>query len=248
MPPELDERELSNDGSGTGGTGNLGRHLVERTLLMGRTVRVLTRDAGVTRLPGGVETVEGDLEQPSSLVAALDGVDAVPLLSTTGAAHTPLRAGRGILTMAAEAGMRRITVLSPREGQELDETVRGRALERTFLWPVDLMANALGWADAIHAEGRVREPYGGRRTSSVHGRDVADVVSTILTNAGHAGRSYVLTGPRQSARPARPTPSQRTPAARTTSRTCGDSTASGVVVAAAGLLQPEVWVLGGCWC
>ncbi|MER7576678.1 NAD(P)H-binding protein [Streptomyces sp. NPDC126514] len=179
----------------TGGTGTLGRHIVERLLFTGRPVRVLTRDAGVARPPGGAEMVEGDLEQPSSLAAALDGVDALHLLGTTGADHAPLRTGGEILTMAAEAGVRRITVLSPGDGQGLDEAVRGSGLEWTCLWPVDLMANALGWADAIRAEGRVREPYGDRRTASVHERDVADVVSIILTEGGHAGRSYVLTGP-----------------------------------------------------
>lgn len=179
----------------TGGTGKLGRHIVERLLLMGRTVRVLTRDAGVARLPAGVEVVEGDLERPSTLAAALDGVDAVHLLGTTGADHAPLQTGGEILAMAAEADVRRITVLSPGDGQERDEAVRGSGLEWTFLWPIDLMANTLGWGDAIRAEGRVREPYGERRTASVHEADVADVVSTILTDGGHAGRSYVLTGP-----------------------------------------------------
>ncbi|MEV6477582.1 NAD(P)H-binding protein [Streptomyces sp. NPDC051657] len=179
----------------TGGTGNLGRHIVERLLFTGRPVRVLTRDAVVAGPQGGVEMVEGDLEQPSSLAAALDGIDALHLLGTTGADHAPLRTGGEILTMAAEAGVRRITVLSPGDGQGLDKAVRDSGLEWTFLWPVDLMANALGWGDAIRAEGRVSEPYGDRRTASVHERDVADVVSIILTDGGHAGRSYVLTGP-----------------------------------------------------
>nr|WTB35497.1 NAD(P)H-binding protein [Streptomyces sp. NBC_00830] len=179
----------------TGGTGTLGRHIVERLLRTGRTVRVLTRDAGAARLPAGVEVVEGDLAQPASLAAALDGVGAMHLLGATGADHAPLQTGDEILAMAAEAGVRRITLLSPGNGQELDGAVRGSGLEWTFVWPVDLMANTLRWADAIRAEGRVREPYGDRRTASVHEADVADVVSAILTDGGHAGRSYVLTGP-----------------------------------------------------
>lgn len=179
----------------TGGTGNLGRHIVEQLRLTGRTVRVLTRDAGAARPLSGVEFVEGDLEQPPSLAAALDGVDALHLLGATGADHAPLRAGGEIVAMAAEAGVRRITVLSRGDGRELDEAVRGSGLEWTFLWPIDLMSNTLGWRDTIRAEGRVREPYGDRRTASVHEQDVADVVSVILTKGGHAGRSYVLTGP-----------------------------------------------------
>ncbi|WP_210570416.1 NAD(P)H-binding protein [Streptomyces sp. GESEQ-4] len=179
----------------TGGTGTLGRHIVERLLRTGRTVRVLTRDAGAARLPQDVEVVEGDVTQPASLAAALDGVGAMHLLGATGADHTPLRTGGEILAMAYQAGVRRITVLSPGDGQELDDAVRGSDLEWTFLWPIDLMANTLAWADTIRAEGRVCEPYGDRRTASVHEEDVADVVSAVLTDGGHAGRSYVLTGP-----------------------------------------------------
>ncbi|WP_314246683.1 NAD(P)H-binding protein [Streptomyces kutzneri] len=179
----------------TGATGTLGRHIVQRLLRTGRTVRALTRNAGAARLPTGVEVVEGDLTQPASLAAALDGVGAMHLLGATGADHAPLRTGGEILTLAAEAGVRRITVLSPGSGQDLDRVVRRSGLEWTFVWPVDLMANTLGWADTIRAEGRVREPYGDRRTASVHEADVADVVSAILTGGGHAGRSYVLTGP-----------------------------------------------------
>lgn len=179
----------------TGGTGTLGRHIVQRLIREGRTVRVLTRDAGAARLPQGVEVVEGDLTEPASLAAALDGVGAMHLLGATGADHTPLRTGGEILAMASAAGVRRITALSPGDGQELDQAVRGSDLEWTFLWPIDLMANTLGWADSIRSEGRVSEPYGDRRTASVDEQDVADVVSSILTDGGHAGHSYVLTGP-----------------------------------------------------
>ncbi|MEV4949197.1 NAD(P)H-binding protein [Streptomyces sp. NPDC053755] len=179
----------------TGGTGTMGRHIVKRLLRTGRTVRVLTRDADAVQLPREVEVVEGDLTQPTSLATALDGAGAVHLLSATGADHTPLRTGVEILAMASDAGVRRMTVLSPGTGQELDDAVRGSDLEWTFLWPIDLMANTLGWADGIRAEGRVCEPYGDRRTASVHEEDVADVVCAILTDGGHAGRSYVLTGP-----------------------------------------------------
>jgi nucleoside-diphosphate-sugar epimerase len=63
----------------TGGTGFLGRHLVERLLLEGDEVAVLARrDAGTEGLKAlGARVVEGDVRRWPSLGPALDGVDCV---------------------------------------------------------------------------------------------------------------------------------------------------------------------------
>src|SRR5712691_2875158 len=62
-----------------GGTGRLGRQVVELLVQRGRPVRVLTRDPRRAALPrtGGVQLVGGDLRQRDSLGPALDGVDTV---------------------------------------------------------------------------------------------------------------------------------------------------------------------------
>lgn len=179
----------------TGATGTLGRLVVERLLRQGRKVRALTRDPSGANLPREVEVVGGDLTEPRTLAAALDGVRAVHLLGATGHDHAPLRSGAQIMALAAEAGVRRLTVLSEGADGELARAVRASGLEWTFVWPIDLMSNALGWAGAIRSTGEVREPYGRRRTASADEGDVADVVATVLTGGGHAGRRYVVTGP-----------------------------------------------------
>jgi uncharacterized protein YbjT (DUF2867 family) len=58
----------------TGATGYIGGRLIERLLAEQRPVRALARDP--SRLPDreGVEAVRGDLLEPSTLRAALDGV------------------------------------------------------------------------------------------------------------------------------------------------------------------------------
>ena len=58
----------------TGGTGELGAHVVPRLLAAADRVRVLSRRAGVA---GGAERVVGDLRTGVGLHEALDGVDAV---------------------------------------------------------------------------------------------------------------------------------------------------------------------------
>lgn len=180
----------------TGATGTLGRHVVKRLRQAGQTVRALTRTpAEATGLPDDVEVVGGDLTKPQTLAAALDGVSAVHLLGATGHDHAPLHTGLQITAMAAEAGVRRLTVLSVGEGGELEQAVRDSSLEWTFVWPIDFMSNALGWAEVIRHTAEVREPYANRRTASADETDVADVVATVLARGGHAGRSLIVSGP-----------------------------------------------------
>jgi uncharacterized protein YbjT (DUF2867 family) len=61
-----------------GATGSIGRLVVAEAIKQGYTARALVRDrAKARRLPAEAEVVVGDLTRPDSLVAAVDGVDAV---------------------------------------------------------------------------------------------------------------------------------------------------------------------------
>ncbi|CAL9333330.1 NAD(P)H azoreductase [Streptomyces sp. enrichment culture] len=179
----------------TGATGRLGRLVVERLRQGGEEVRALTRTPAAAGVPDGVEVVVGDLTRPQTLAKAFDGARAVHLLGTTGHDHTPLETGPQIVALAAEAGVRRLTVLSAGGEGPLEGAVRESGLEWTFVWPIDFMANTLGWAEAIRTAGEVREPYAGRRTASADEADVADVIAAVLTGGGHAGRRLVVSGP-----------------------------------------------------
>jgi uncharacterized protein YbjT (DUF2867 family) len=61
-----------------GATGSIGRLVVDEAIRQGHKVRVLVRDlrrAG--KLPAGAQRVVGDLTRPDTLVAAVDGIDAI---------------------------------------------------------------------------------------------------------------------------------------------------------------------------
>jgi uncharacterized protein YbjT (DUF2867 family) len=178
----------------TGATGTLGRRIVERLVAGGARVRALTRNPAGADLPDGVEVVHGDLTDPATLAPALNGVTAMHLLTTGGADSAPLPTGSEIVAAATAAGVRRVTVLGTGDGP-VERAVAASDLEWTALWPIDVMANTLGWADAIRTEGAVREPFGGRRTASVDEADFAAAVAAVLADGGHAGRTYVVTGP-----------------------------------------------------
>lgn len=61
----------------TGATGFVGERLVEPLLDAGHEVRVFVRDAADYRGPRGVDVYEGDLLEPETIPAALEGIDAV---------------------------------------------------------------------------------------------------------------------------------------------------------------------------
>ena len=180
----------------TGATGTVGRQVVAELLARGHRVRALTRDAAKAALPDGVEVVEGDLTEPDGLAPALEGVTGLHLITFGGAAFTPLETGPRILELARAAGVGRVTVLHGGGPTPLEDAVRADdALDWTVLMPVEFMANALEWADRIRASGEVREPFVSRLSAMVHEGDIGAVAAVALTEEGHAGQEYVITGP-----------------------------------------------------
>ncbi len=180
----------------TGATGTVRRQVVAELLSRGHEVRALTRDASKAAFPAGVEVVEGDLTQPDGLAPALEGITGLHLITFGGAAFTPLETGPRILELARSAGVRRITVLHGGGATPLEDAVRADdGVEWTVLMPVEFMANALEWADGIAAAGEVREPFVSRLSAMVHEGDIGAVAAVALTEEGHAGQEYVITGP-----------------------------------------------------
>ncbi|GGZ13950.1 nucleotide-diphosphate-sugar epimerase [Streptomyces inusitatus] len=179
----------------TGATGTVGTQLVRELLDRGHSVRALTRDPARADLPAGVETVRGDLTDPESLAAALQGVTGLHLITFGGPYFTPLETGPRILELAREAGVRRITVLHGGGPTPLEDAVRASEFVWTVLMPVEFMSNALEWAESVRTEGEVREPFTDRLSAMVHEADIGAVAAVALTEDGHGGQEYVLTGP-----------------------------------------------------
>lgn len=65
----------------------------------------------------------------------------------------------------------------------------------TYLRPNTLMPNALWWARSIREDGLVVDPCGPGRMACVDTDDIARVAAVALTESGHAGHGYILTGP-----------------------------------------------------
>ncbi|MFD5127687.1 NmrA family NAD(P)-binding protein [Streptomyces olindensis] len=180
----------------TGATGTVGRQVVAELLARGHEVRALTRDAAKAAFPAGVEIAEGDLTAPDGLAPALEGITGLHLITFGGAAFAPLETGPRILELARSAGVRRITVLHGGGPTPLEDAVRADGqVSWTVLMPVEFMANALEWADGIAAAGEVHEPFVDRLSAMVHEGDIGAVAAVALTEEGHGGQEYVITGP-----------------------------------------------------
>ncbi|WDV52458.1 NAD(P)H-binding protein [Streptomyces coeruleorubidus] len=182
----------------TGATGNVGRNVVRRLVEAGADVRALTRNPRRAGLPEGVRAYAGDLTQPESLTDALKGVDRMYLFPVAETA-------RDVVALAAQAGVRRIVVLSSgavTAGYDSDfhlpveRAVEESGLEWTHVRPGEFAMNKLAlWGPSIRAEGVVRDPYPDAAWCPVHEQDIADVAALALLEDGHCGRAYTLNGP-----------------------------------------------------
>ena len=178
----------------TGATGTVGRHLVSRLHHAGHQVRALTRNPARAAFPDGVEVVAGDVSDTGSLETALDGVDAVHLITFGGDGYDDLTNGAEIVTLAGRSGVRRVTVLGGWSPTSIEEAVMSSGLEWTILQPKEFMGNALEWAEEIRTA-RTVSMLATFPSAMVHEADIAAVAATALTETGHHGRSYQLTGP-----------------------------------------------------
>ncbi len=103
----------------TGATGYVGGRLVPRLVEAGRRVRVLARDpARLAGRPwaGSVEVIQGDVHDPSTLPAALDGVEVAYYLVHSMGEHASFAArdrdaARAFGLAARDAGVKRIVYL-----------------------------------------------------------------------------------------------------------------------------------------
>ncbi|WP_329374989.1 NAD(P)H-binding protein [Streptomyces sp. NBC_01483] len=188
----------------TGATGTVGREMVER-LPADLRVRLMAREPA--KLTGALPTAEkavGDHEDPQSLARALRGVRTAFLVTTRVAGDDDAR----FLRAAHMAGVQRVVKLSAaavldhraddlitRWQRANEELLRDSGMEWTLLRPRAFMSNCLSWATSTRSARTVRALYGTSGNACVDPRDVADVAVRVLTEEGHAGRAYTLTGP-----------------------------------------------------
>ena len=182
----------------TGGTGKVGRRVAARL-----------RDLGVpTRVAGRSSAPPFDWTDDSTWPAALDGVRSAFVVPYDGAQLT-----RPFVAAAVERGVERIVLLSGR-GVDVsgylpadvmagnahidgEAAVRSTAVDWTILRPGWFAQNfSEGFFRDAVLSGDVRLPAGDGAASFVDADDIAAVATAALTEDGHVGQTYELSGPR----------------------------------------------------
>jgi uncharacterized protein YbjT (DUF2867 family) len=185
----------------TGATGTIGGELASRLLDERQQVRLLVRDERkVAHLAGRAEIVVGDLDKPETLDPAMRDVERMFLVSFTDAQDNH------VIAAAKRAGVRHIVKLSTLEAarasirigkwsRRREILIERSGLDWTFLRPGMFMSNAVDWwADTIRAQSAVYFPGGKGKVAPVAPADIAAVAALALTQPGHEGCAYELTG------------------------------------------------------
>ncbi|MCL8011274.1 NAD(P)H-binding protein [Streptomyces sp. AS02] len=185
----------------TGATGNVGKPLLrELHAREAGPLRGLTRDAARVTFPEGVEAVEGDFAEPDSLKPALDGVRSLFLVPRLGSDADLLeaawRAGVEHVVLVTSLTVQSHPHLGPaREFRAVEQLLKDSGMEWTILRPTQFASNALMWAATIRENETVRAPFADTGLPTIHPADIASVARVVLTEPGHHGRTYMLTGP-----------------------------------------------------
>lgn len=202
----------------TGAGGDIGGRVVSQLAAQGVPARALVQHdddrARELRAMGGVQVVVGDLTRAPDVVAALDGCRRVYfgmgvspdyLVATATVAVAAVDNGsvemlvnmsqmtvsQMGLSSVAESGQQRLQWLA-------EHVLDWSGLPVTHVRPTVFMENPLFSMLAvasIQRDGTIRLPFGDARTSPVAARDVAEVVTRLLTDPpGDARHVYQLTG------------------------------------------------------
>ncbi len=175
----------------TGGTGKTGRRVARRLAALGIETRIASRSA----------SPRFDWNDPTSWDAALAGVKAAyiaysPDLAVPGATTTIRR----FVDRAVAAGVERLVLLSGRgeeEAQACERIVQAAGVDWTVVRASWFMQNfSEGEFAAMVREGTITLPAGDVPEPFVDAEDIAAVAVAALTEHGHSGEVYEVTGPR----------------------------------------------------
>src|SRR5215218_7937799 len=174
-----------------GGRGKTGRRVAERLAVRGLPVRLGSRSG----------EPPFHWEDRATWAPALSGAGSLyltyyPDLAVPGAVD----AVRSLVELAVARGVQRLVLLSGRgedEAQRAEEVVQASGVDWTIVrsswfnqnFSENYLRDPVLDGEVVLPAGRVREPF-------IDADDLADVAVAALTEEGHVGRVYEVTGPR----------------------------------------------------
>src|SRR5215212_5975533 len=192
----------------TGAPGRVGSALLERLTATEVEVRALVHDESKVQSlrDRGVEIVLGDFLKSETLGPVLEGVSTVFLLTPIHPEQVPQ--ATNVIQAAKESGNDpRIVRLSvqqasheaparnSRQHAQIECQLISSGLPYTILRPQSFMQNTLTAAQTVASEGRIYQPFKDGKLGMIDVRDIGEVAAKVLTEGGHGGKIYTLTGP-----------------------------------------------------
>lgn len=191
-----------------GSTGNVGSKIVRELSTRKVAFRALVRKpTDRDRLQAqGVDAALGDITQAESVRSALKGIQRLYLLSPSSERLADIESA--IVDEARKEGVQHIVKHSVL-GADIhascpltsvhayaEEAIKASGIPYTFLRLNSFMQNfATTHTWSIIAQNAFYESLAHARVSHVDTRDVATAAANILTETGHEGRTYDITGP-----------------------------------------------------
>ena len=188
----------------TGGTGAVGSELLRLLSQAGVATRALTRNPQKAPNLPGIIWVGGDLAKPETLTPAFEGAQKVFLLTSyyedmVTLQHNAIAAARAagvthVVKVSAFAASDHSRAPIGRWHYQVEKELEESGLGWTILRPHHFMQNLLAQAEYIVKDGVVYSASGDGKIPYIDPRDIAAVAFVTLTQPGHLGKKYVLTG------------------------------------------------------
>ena len=192
----------------TGATGNIGRELIKRLFAQRIPFRAMVR----SRLGGesiatmeAAQIVVADFNDSDSVAKALAGIERAFLL--TNSSEQAEAQQRTFVDVAKRVGVKHIVKLSQwaadanspvrflRYHAAVEQHIKESGLPYTFLRPNLFMQGLLVFREPIMTQGKFFAAAGTAKISAIDVRDIAAAAVAALTEDGHEGKTYDLTGP-----------------------------------------------------
>jgi uncharacterized protein YbjT (DUF2867 family) len=192
----------------TGATGNVGSAVLDILSSTEANLRALVHDEPKAQSlrDRGVEAILGDFLEPESLAPALEGVGTVLLITPihpeqVRQAANVIEAARDsdndprIVRLSVAQASHEAPTKNSRQHAQIEEELISSGLPYTLLRPTTFMQNTLATARAVASEGRIYQPFQEGKLGMIDARDMGKVAAKVLTEEGHEGKTYTLTGP-----------------------------------------------------
>ena len=191
----------------TGATGKTGSAAVQELSNQNIPFRVLIRNEEkrnqITDMGG--EVIIGAIEDDAALNQAMEGVQkALVLLPNS---EQQLFLEKKVVDAALEANVQHIVKMSsmeavpeatspiPKLHMQSENYIKNSGMNWTMIKPNFFMQNLLGSGKTIVEQNKFFLPMGEGKAGMIHTKDVGTVIAKVLSEDGHEGQNYEVTGP-----------------------------------------------------